>query len=181
MKFTCTFSGVGGQGIMSIGELYCSALSKHGKKVTFCPTYGAEKRGGRTMCQIVVSDELCSPIVGKVEVLLVMDERSLHDFGDTVADGGMLIINSDLITTNVTSDEYQVVKLPFSVMANRLGNAKCANMIALGAVMKMQSMLSLDELKAELPSIFTGKKEKLIPLNEKALDAGYNAIGGAKA
>ena len=47
-------------------------------------------------------------------------------------------------------------------------------MIALGSIMKFQDILTLDELKAELPEIFPGKKAKLITLNETALDLGFD-------
>ena len=48
MKSQFMFSGIGGQGVMSIGELICSAAVKRGYTVTFVPSYGQEKRGGRT-------------------------------------------------------------------------------------------------------------------------------------
>ena len=73
-------SGIGGQGVVSIGELICTAAMKEGYTVTFAPSYGQEKRGGRTMCQMVVSEEMGSPIISEADVLLVMDERSLHDY-----------------------------------------------------------------------------------------------------
>ena len=57
MKLELLFSGIGGQGVMLLGETLCAAAIRAGKKVTFSPFYGQEKRGGRTMCNIVVSDE----------------------------------------------------------------------------------------------------------------------------
>ena len=54
-----------------------------------------------------------------------------------------------------------------------LGNAKTANMVALGVAMKYLNFVSLDEVKDELKSVFPGKKEKLIPVNRDALDKGY--------
>lgn len=175
MKSLLMLSGVGGQGVMSIGELFCGAAAKQDKIVTFAPTYGAEKRGGRTMCQIVVSDKTTSPIVSKVDVLMVMDERSLDDYIDYVKPEGVLIINSNAITCDVYRDDIRLCRIPFNDLAVEVGNAKCANMIALGAVMRFQDAVELSAVQAELPALFPGKKQKLIPLNEQALARGYKA------
>ena len=69
MKSQFMFSGIGGQGVISIGELICTAAMKEGYTVTFAPSYGQEKRGGRTMCQMVVSEEMGSPIISEADVL----------------------------------------------------------------------------------------------------------------
>lgn len=174
MKLEMIFSGVGGQGVMSIGELYCGSVAKKDKIVTFCPTYGAEKRGGKTMCQIVVSDEMCAPVSSYVDLLMVMDEKSLNDYLGMIKPKGVLIVNSSIITKDIERNDIDVYRVPFNDMAVNAGNAKCANMIALGSIMKFQDILTLDELKAELPEIFPGKKAKLIPLNETALDLGFD-------
>ena len=40
------FAGFGGQGILSMGQLWVYFGMQEGKNVTFFPFYGAEKRGG---------------------------------------------------------------------------------------------------------------------------------------
>ena len=176
MKFQLMLSGVGGQGVMSIGELLCGAVAKQDKIVTFAPTYGAEKRGGRTMCQIVISDKTTSPIVSSVDVLMVMDDKSLDEYLEYVKKDGVLIVNSNLIEKEIVRNDIRVYKVPMNDIAVKAGNVKCSNMIALGTVLRFQDIMDLDSIKAELPSIFPGRKEKLIPLNEKALDMGYAAV-----
>ena len=47
-------------------------------------------------------------------------------------------------------------------------------MVALGVALKHLNFVGLDAVKAELKSVFPGRKEKLIPVNEKALEVGYN-------
>jgi 2-oxoglutarate ferredoxin oxidoreductase subunit gamma len=39
--------------------------------------------------------------------------------------------------------------------------------------MQFHDFVDVDVLKAELKGIFSGSKEKLIPINEEALDKGY--------
>lgn len=52
MKYELLFSGIGGQGVITLGETLCDAAIKAGYNVTFVPFYGQEKRGGRTMCNL---------------------------------------------------------------------------------------------------------------------------------
>jgi len=46
MRHELLFSGIGGQGVMVLGESLCAAAIKEGYMVTFAPFYGQEKRGG---------------------------------------------------------------------------------------------------------------------------------------
>ena len=48
-------SGFGGQGIISLGQLWVYCAMKEGLEVTFFPFYGAEKRGGIARASVVVS------------------------------------------------------------------------------------------------------------------------------
>lgn len=49
-------AGFGGQGIISLGQLWVYSAMKEGLKVTFFPFYGAEKRGGIARASVIVSD-----------------------------------------------------------------------------------------------------------------------------
>lgn len=173
MKSQFMFSGIGGQGVISIGELICYAAVEKDYTVTFTPSYGQEKRGGRTMCQIVVSDRIGSPIISEADLLLVMDERSLEDYERMLKKGGILILNSNLIQKKPQRNDIQVLSVPFNDIAMEMGNAKTANSVALGTAMKYLDFVSLDIVKAHLKDIFPGEKGKLIAVNEKALDAGF--------
>ncbi len=174
-KHEFMFSGIGGQGVISIGELICMTAVSMGLVVTFTPSYGQEKRGGRTMCQMVVSDKMGSHVISAAELLLVMDERSLTDYEGMVAKGGTLILNSDLIKLEPTRTDIKVVKVPCNALAAEAGSPKAANMVALGAALRTLTFVTPGEVKEGLAEIFPGGKAKLIPVNERAVDMGYEA------
>ena len=176
MKSQFMFSGIGGQGVISIGELICQAAVRKGYIVTFSPSYGQEKRGGRTMCQMVVSEKMGSPIISEADLLLVMDERSLKDYEAVVKPEGKLIVNSNLVKTKPTRTDITMVEIPVNDLAMTLGNPKIANMVALGAALRYLDFVDLDAVKEELKSVFPGRKEKLIPINEEALEKGYTFV-----
>ena len=97
MKQELLLSGIGGQGVITLGESLCDAAVKAGFQVTFVPFYGQEKRGGRTMCNITISDQVESPIISEANIMLIFDERSLHDYQELMDPNGTLILNSSMV------------------------------------------------------------------------------------
>jgi 2-oxoglutarate ferredoxin oxidoreductase subunit gamma len=176
MKHELIFSGIGGQGVLLSGQVLCSAAVKEGYMVTWAPVYGQEKRGGRTMCQMVISDEIGSPIVSEAEIVLVMDDGSLRDYESSVRPGGRLVLNSSMIHTEPARSDIHITKIPFNDIARSAGNPKGMNMIALGSVLRYFDLIPIDKVKAELADKFSAKPE-LIGLNQSALQLGYDYLG----
>ena len=171
MKKELLFSGIGGQGIMNLGEILCSAAIKAGYNVTFSPVYGAEKRGGRTMCNIVISTEIECQVVSEADVMLIMDDASLKDYQHLAGAQGVLILNAQVgIRPDCPCKNIKTV--PFIEKAMELGNAKVANMIALGFVLKDLDFIPYASVEELVKEAFANKA-KLIPLNLEALKTGY--------
>ena len=173
MKCELLFSGIGGQGVITLGETLCDAAIKAGFNVTFVPFYGQEKRGGRTMCNIVISDGMESPIISAADIMLIFDERSLGDYQGMVAENGTLILNSSMIEAEPTCKCASIQKVPFYDIAQELGNSKTANVVALGYIAKMLPMIPYEIIADEVEKSFA-KKPKLIPINLEALKKGYD-------
>ena len=129
MKYELLFSGIGGQGVITLGETLCDAAIKAGYNVTFVPFYGQEKRGGRTMCNIVISDGVESPIISAADIMLIFDEKSLGDCQQLVAEDGTLILNSSMIDIEPNCQCASIQKIPFYAIAQELGNPKTANVV----------------------------------------------------
>ena len=175
MKKELLFSGIGGQGVITIGETLCDAAIKAGYNVTFVPFYGQEKRGGRTMCNIVISDGIESPIISEADIMLIFDERSLGDYQSLMSQNGELIVNSSMIGIEPECKCKIVKKFPFNDYAVELGNGKTANVIAMGYIAKLLPEIPYEIIKAEVEKSFA-KKPKLIPVNVEALKKGYELL-----
>jgi 2-oxoglutarate ferredoxin oxidoreductase subunit gamma len=95
------FAGFGGQGIISLGQVWVYLAMHEGKNVTFFPFYGAEKRGGIARAGVIVSDEeIASPLVTTPDSVLVMNMDSLPLCEGIVRPGGLMVINSTLVKEN---------------------------------------------------------------------------------
>ena len=78
--------------------------------------------------------------------------------------------------TQYVRDDIQVKNYPFYDIATDIGNAKGANMVALGALMKFLPFLSKEAAIDEVKKAFSAKQQ-FIESNLKAFEAGYNYEG----
>jgi 2-oxoglutarate ferredoxin oxidoreductase subunit gamma len=150
---------------------------KEGKNVTFFPFYGAEKRGGIARAGVVVSDEeIASPLVTAPDSVLVMNPDSLPLCEGILKEGGLMVINSTLVKEEPKRKDLRPVKVDAQGIAERIGNARFANMVALGALAKLTGALALREIEGILKNFFSPDKHKFVPMNVEAIRAGYEAV-----
>jgi 2-oxoglutarate ferredoxin oxidoreductase subunit gamma len=174
MLIKTIFSGFGGQGVLSMGLNLAQAAMLEGKSVTYLPSYGAEVRGGTANCTVAVSDEeIASPVASAPDFVVAMNKPSVIRFQNQIQSGGILFINSSLIEIDIPRGDIDIIKVPASSIAEDLGSPKSANMVMLGAFIKISSLVSTASLMEGLKSTL-GKKPKLIEINEKALQSGYS-------
>ena len=171
MKQKMFFAGSGGQGTLAIGQMIAKAAMDEGKEVTWLPSYGPEMRGGTANCTVVVSDKPIScPLINDADVLVVMNLPSLLKFEQMVVPGGLLIINSSVVTGKATRSDIRVLEIPANAMALELGNDKAANMVILGSILQETGVVDKETVREEMRHMFSGRKEKFLPLNLAALD-----------
>lgn len=166
-------SGFGGQGVIKAGILLAYAGMIDGKQVTFFPAYGAEMRGGTANCSVVISsDEVTSPVVPRPDTVIIMNQPSLTRFEPTVKPGGLLLINSSLVSQDPKRKDVEVVKIPANDIAEKIGTIKIANMVMVGAYIKKTSAVKLDSVINSLSKVFTRAKKDILKKNEEALKKG---------
>jgi 2-oxoglutarate ferredoxin oxidoreductase subunit gamma len=171
------FAGFGGQGIISLGQIWVYCAMKEGKNVTFFPFYGAEKRGGIARAGVVVSDEeIASPLVTTPDSVLVMNPDSLPLCEGILKEGGLMVINSTLVKEEPKRKDLRPVKVDAQGIAEKIGNARFANMVALGALAKLTGALALTEIEDILKNFFSPDKHKFVPMNVEAIRAGFGSV-----
>lgn len=170
------FAGFGGQGIISLGQIWVYCGMKEGKNVSFFPFYGAEKRGGIARAGVIVSDEeIASPLVTTPDSALVMNGDSLPLCEGILKPGGLMLINSSLVKEAPRRTDLRVYRIDAQDMAERIGNSRFANMVALGAMARLTGALSIAEIEPILKNFFAEDKHRFVPMNVEAIQAGYNA------
>ena len=167
------FSGFGGQGILFAGKFLAYKGLTESKEVSWLPSYGPEMRGGTASCSVIVGDEpVGSPIVSRPDVLIAMNLPSLDRYEDAVAPGGMILMDSSLITRKVNRDDVKVFAVPATALANENGFPTLANMILVGKLMKELDEFRKDSVDAALSKIVSARHADLLEVNYRALELG---------
>ena len=174
MQKNFIIAGFGGQGVLLAGEVLANAFMLDNKNVTWYPCYGAEMRGGTVNCEIVMSDEEVSSVNKKdADFIIVLNQASFDKFEPKVKKGGCLIVNTSLAEKVQNRDDIKYVFAPISQMAEKLGNVKMANMLALGMLLRTGGFLNVDILEKALDVVLPPKRKNLLPLNKNAMEMGY--------
>jgi len=105
-----------------------------------------------------------------------MNQPSFVRFQSILQSGGLLCVNSSIVDVTSARSDIEVLSVPTSELAEKLGTIKVANMVMLGAFIKASDIISYDFLIKNLTEILGEGKSKLIKLNKDALEIGYNYV-----
>lgn len=167
------FAGFGGQGVLSMGQVLAYSGMIENKEVCWMPSYGPEMRGGTANCIVTVSDnEISSPIIGRFDTVVALNQPSLDKFEKAVKPGGMLIYDSTNIIEPPTRTDIEVIPIPASEESVKLKNTKIMNMIVLGAFLAKRKCVTVETVLSALRKVLPERHHHLLPLNETALNRG---------
>jgi len=163
---------------MLMGKLLAEFGMREGYNVTWMPSYGAEVRGGTAHCMVRMSSgSIASPLISSPSACIIMNAPSLRKFMDKVKKDGLLVINTSMVESIIEKESVRIAGFPFTQLASGLENVKVANMLALGAFMKLKNLFSFKKVRDSLGEVLPLKAD-LVALNKKALEMGYELPDG---
>ncbi|MBP9637930.1 MAG: 2-oxoacid:acceptor oxidoreductase family protein [Bacteroidaceae bacterium] len=177
MKEEIIISGFGGQGVLSMGKILAYSALMEDKEVTWMPAYGPEQRGGTANVTVIISDErISSPILSKFDTAIILNQPSLEKFENRIKPGGVLIYDGYGILIPPKRNDISVFRIDAMDAANEMNNAKAFNMIVLGGLLKIHSIVSMESITKALKETLPERHHHLIPMNEKAIEKGMEII-----
>ncbi len=167
-------TGFGGQGIQMISQLVAVSSIEKDLNVSFLPSYGVEKRGGRTNVTLIISDEeIGSPITNTPGIILAMDLVGLEFYQEQLRKGGLLIVNSSLIPDEkIHGSGREVIKVKCNEEAVKMGNPRLANMVTLGSLIQRVPFIGIDDIKKVIEKVMPEHHREKIPDNLRAIERG---------
>jgi 2-oxoisovalerate ferredoxin oxidoreductase beta subunit len=169
-------AGAGGDGAQTAAMLVAIAAINEGFDGTHIPSYGPESRGGTSYADVhVAKDEVLNPASPAPDILIGFNAPSLAKFGLAVKKNGFIIYDSSVAKDVKPADpSVTVVGVPFTEIAAGLGKLVVKNIVALGALQAVTGIFPRETFLAAIHEALKDKA-KLIPLNEKAFQAGVEA------
>ncbi len=192
MNLDIVFSGVGGQGIVVLSDIYCEAAMLDGFDVAKAEIHGMAQRGGSIVAFTRIGTKVESPLIetGKADVLVGFEILETARALPMLKKNGTVIVNKKYIPPNCMVSGAKPKKiedlmallrakaLVYEVdgegIAEKLGNLLVVNTILLGA------LSALPEIPVKVESfhkaITVKLKEKYINLNLKAFELGRESV-----
>jgi len=192
MKKSILFTGVGGQGVLTMANILAKAALEEGFHVLTSEVHGMAQRGGSVVCHVRIGN-IHSPLIpdGGADAIVSMEPlEALRHIEKISKDGIVLTDITPVIPPNVSigkavypplekifgemAKKCKLVKIDALKIAKEAGNAITRNIVMLGALAEMdvfpigkEKILSM--VKKSVP-------EKYVALNEKAFVMGGKAV-----
>jgi 2-oxoglutarate ferredoxin oxidoreductase subunit gamma len=175
-----TIAGVGGQGSILAGVILgTAAVTYDSQYAVQTQAYSSELRGGFAAAWVVISDApVMFPRVTKPEILVAQAQDSISRYGDAVQKDGVLIIDSDMVTS-LPEGMKHIFKVPAtSIARNEIKVSVTANMVMLGALCKITGVVSRQALEQAVSNAVPKGKEQI---NLDAFSLGFEKVSGVKS
>lgn len=177
MKEEIIIAGFGGQGVLSLGKVLAYSAIMQDMEVTWMPSYGPEMRGGTANVCVILSDrKIGSPIVTRYDTAIILNQQSMDKFEKTVKPGGLLLYDPSGITRHPERTDIRIARINAIDVAAKVGNSKVYNMAVLGAFLKLNPIVSMENVKKGLRKCIPSRYSDLITLNEQAILEGSDSV-----
>lgn len=168
-------AGAGGQGLILSSMVLGEGAVREGKNVVQTQSYGISARGGLSVAELIIdTDEIIFQQVMRPDVVLALTDKAMERFG-SLADKGALILYDNTYIDERTGENLWGI--PFTRMAASLGQGGAANLIALGAMVALAGIITMDSLIWAVSRAFP-EADVTVPV--KALRLGESLITAAR-
>jgi indolepyruvate ferredoxin oxidoreductase beta subunit len=194
MKWDIVLSGIGGQGVVVLSDIFCEAALLDGFDVAKAEVHGMAQRGGSIVAYARLGDKVEAPLIerGKADVILGFEMLETARVLPMLKKDGTVVVNTKYIPPNVTFNSpsklltqeqlLSTIKPKACVVhevdgvgiATELGNMLVVNTVLLGAL----SALPENPVKVESykKAIAARLKEKYVALNLNAFQRGRESV-----
>jgi len=172
------FHGLGGEGIVTVGELMAKAAIVDGKWAQSLPYFSTERRGSPVMASVRIDN---SPIwiksfVQNPDLVAVTNESVMKfiDVGEGLREKGTLLINTSKPEKQLQAGKpYTVHTINATEIATQIIKSPIANTVMLGAVLAVDDVVSFQSLTEAVKDAFP---TEMAARNITAMEAAYKMI-----
>ena len=194
MKLDLVFSGIGGQGVVVLSDIFCEAALLDGFDVAKAEVHGMAQRGGSIVAYARIGDKVEAPLIerGKADVILGFEMLETARVLPMLKQGGTVVVNTKYIPPNCVVQGSAGFKKPEDLLglmrkkalkvhevdgegiATQLGNVLVVNTVLLGALSALpENPVKPESYKKAVTARF---KAKYVDLNLKAFQAGRENV-----
>jgi 2-oxoglutarate ferredoxin oxidoreductase subunit gamma len=168
--FQMRLSGAGGQGLILLGIILAEAAILDNKYAVQSQSYGPEARGGASKAEVIIADDKINyPKVTQPQLFLAMTQEALDKYSGDLAQDSTVIVDSAYVK-NLSQLQGRTLPLPITQTSkNEFGRELFANIVALGAIVALTKVVSLESATVALMQRVPSGTEEM---NKRALALG---------
>lgn len=190
MKKDIILCGVGGQGILSIATIIGEAATKAGLNLKQAEVHGMSQRGGDVQSHLRLSSApIYSDLIaqGSADMIISMEPMESLRYLPYLSTEGKIVTGSKAFVNipnypDMSDVQSELDKLTFvdmldiDAVAKDAGNPRGANMVLLGMAARHFEILSAQQLRDAIRTVFSRKGDAVVEANLKSFDAGFGGI-----
>ena len=165
-------AGFGGQGVIlsSIAVGRATTLYE-GNYATMIQSFGPEARGGAASATLILStDPILYPYVSRPDILVVMSQEAYTRFTPELKEGGLLLVEQDLVHLDNLADGRRVHSVPATRIAEGLGKKMVLNIVMTGFLCAIGQVVGHEALRKAVAELVPARFRDL---NLEAFEKGY--------
>ncbi len=195
MKLDLVFTGVGGQGVVVLSDIYCEAAMLDGFDVAKAEIHGMAQRGGSIVAYARIGDKVESPLIetGKADAIIGFEILETARSLPMLKPNGTVVVNTKYIPPSsfakgvkpkshpellqlIKSKVQTVYEVDGSGIAKKVGNNLVVNTVLLGALSALPEIpVKRDSFEKAMASRL---KEKYLNVNLQAFQLGRDSVLG---
>ncbi len=194
MEIAVVFSGVGGQGVVVLSDIFCEAALLNGFDVAKAEIHGMAQRGGSIVAHARIGEKVESPLIerGKADIVLGFELLETARALPMLKKDGTVVANTKYIPPNNAFDSasepltqerlLSMIKAKARTVhavdgvgiATKLGNLLVVNTVLLGALSALpENPVCVESFQKAISSRF---EQKYVDLNLKAFQIGRESV-----
>jgi 2-oxoglutarate/2-oxoacid ferredoxin oxidoreductase subunit alpha len=125
--------GEAGQGIQTVEAILVKAIKKSGYNVFSTKEYMSRVRGGENSTEIRVSSKRVISYVDRIDILLSLSKGAVPHLENRIKPD-TLIMGDEKTLESLSSENYNLLKVPLVEIAKKMGGSIFSNVIAAGII-----------------------------------------------
>ncbi|MFW6360404.1 MAG: 2-oxoacid:acceptor oxidoreductase subunit alpha [Spirochaetota bacterium] len=165
-EVSIVLAGAAGQGIQSIQKILTHIIKEDGYHVFTTMEFMSRVRGGMNSTEIRVSSHGGHAYVDTIDIFIPLKQGLTPFLEKRITEDTIIIGEKEEL------DYEQIIDVPFSDIAKKIGNKLYSNTVAVGLI---SGLLKLNEKLVEeyIAEVFADKGNEVVEENLQALQAGY--------
>ena len=176
MKYEVRYGALGGQGIITAGNLLSEIAVKYeNKHAVASPTYTATVRGGPTKVDVIISDE---PVLfshaTSINFFICTEQRPYDSYVSRVADDAIVVVDSNLIKNLGNTAHWTIYQVPIiHETEKQIGNIALTSVLSLAMTQALTNIIQYDHM---IEFVKEWAPKNFLDLNLKAMELGKTLV-----